>query len=433
MGPLASLQADQIRALCLSSRGDLVGAAVYERQIEPKAIKLGTAWQAEFWLPLQALRRALLANDAVGAKHASQGLRRLAGDTPTLATHERQAQATYLVLRHKYREALPLLDTDEEPLSYAGWAYGRGLLARACNELSEFAKAERVCADALSRLEPADLNVVTMNLCLQTEIAVAQAGQGRFEEAENALNGLVTACADKGSLVMGWIHRARARVAAIKGDQQAAERELGLMAEHYLPTRNPHLLRLTSELRGELRRTSNGSAGAELPMTLEDTHLLTRVRLLLADEGTDPSQRAQHALSAAMQLVGAAQGFISLAGAPMVWTGRTPSQDAVAWAEEHLRMAEEEGGRTAATTQTLFTTEDQSRVFDGMHHSLCLLWRLDGYLETPVAVMALASEASPPDVPPGAVLRVMGEALAEHGAEASTVRGVRPDVAVCDA
>lgn len=124
MGPMASFQADQVRAVYFGTRGDRASADAYETRIDLRAIQLGTAWQAEIWLPLRALRLALLTDDAVVAKQAMEGLSRLAADLTHLGAQERVARATYLILRQKYAEALPLLEVEEEPVAVVGWSYG---------------------------------------------------------------------------------------------------------------------------------------------------------------------------------------------------------------------------------------------------------------------------------------------------------------------
>jgi hypothetical protein len=65
LGPLYPMQADQLRATYYAVRGDLERVAHYRRRVDMEAIEVGSAWQAELWIPINAAHIALWSHDAV--------------------------------------------------------------------------------------------------------------------------------------------------------------------------------------------------------------------------------------------------------------------------------------------------------------------------------------------------------------------------------
>lgn len=421
--PMHAMQADQLRAYYYAYRGESARAAAYERRVELKAIQLGTAWQAEILAPEHLSRVALWTHDASANKRAARALAVLARDIPSFEFYERRARAAELILRGKYSEARTVLDVHDEPLERVGWVSMRALLARAYNGLGEHERAKAVCTDALARLPEDDRAYVVMNLAAEIELAMADGGLGAHGEADDRLERLLKAHASSGALIVGALHRARARVALLRRDFDACERHLDAMDVCYRPTRIPSLLLLTAELRDELRRAQSPELASEAHLTADDAHLLTRVELILTSDVDDHTAAA---LKIAQDLTGADRGFLlyAKADAPAGWLGERPSSETVDWAKERLHAAEEEDGLTAAsdmeeTQMDELATDANAAVFEGVHFSATLLWQLDRDAERPIAALVLGSEAGHTGVLPHAVVAVIGDRLSRAGATPS--------------
>jgi hypothetical protein len=259
---------------------------------------------------------------------------------------------------------------------------------------------------------------------VQTELAVAEAGLGQPADAEQRLARLFTRHATKGALVLGWLQRSAARVAMLKGDHAGVEAALSAMEAHYRTTHMPGLAMLHVELQAELRRARrrHGELGADAPD--HESHFLTRIGIILSSQDKSPDERTKLALGVALELSGAEHGFI-VCGADAQSTlalGDAPHDSAVGWAQELLRDADDEGGRTAALSDHELVDDTNVQSFGGVHYSVCILWRVDGFEEHPIAALALASEARLPATPPAAVLRLLGEHLANSTAATPTLR-----------
>lgn len=413
LGPLAALQADQLRAQHYALRGDRARGLHYRKRVELQAIQLGTAWQVELYAPARNSRLALWLHDPAMAKRAMHELERLAAYVPSLSSFERTARATYLVLRKKEAEALPFLqDCDERP-KQAGWSYQRALLARVYNSLGEHQKAKDVCLHTLSQISSEDLAFVAVHLNTLSELSLADAGLGAFQEAERRLGELLQTYADRGPLVLGWIHRAQARVALLKGELEAAEAYLARMEQQYRSTEIPTLLVLAVELRDELRRLQQPVVTLDGPLTADDAHLLTRIGLIMTTERDGARDRAMIALRLAREMTGAERGFIVDASArgPVASLDYEPSEAVCEWAQERLLEAMADEEQTASLSGEPTVTVDDVELFEGMHHRLCLLWSVDGHVERPIAALVLVDARGACALPPAAALRLMGERL----------------------
>ena len=407
-----ALQADQLRALHHSYRAELAQAASFEQRVEHKAIQLGSAWQAELVAPRHLARVAIWTHDVATHKRALQALTRLARDIPSFAISARWALGTDLVMRGKYSEALAALDLDEGPEPELGWTGVRAQLARAFNGLGQHDKARAVCRAASARLCADDRSFVILNLQIEIELALADAGLGALREADERLCALLEAHAQRGPLIIGALHRARVRVAMSSRDFEAAERQLAAMEACYRPTRIPSLLISTVELRAELRRAASHRAADDVqPLAGDDAHLLTRVELIMSSAANDVDDRPGFsALQVALELTGADHGFIlnASASSPTLAIGAAAGEDVIAWARERLLTAADEEEHTAVSyEEASLTSHLTERVFGAVSYSVSVLWRVD----EPIAALVLGSAGGPPAPLPAAVLRVLSEHL----------------------
>ncbi|MEY4515391.1 MAG: hypothetical protein RLZZ450_7513 [Pseudomonadota bacterium] len=210
-----AMNADYLRSSYYAGQGDLKRAAYYRQRMEVHAVELGSAWQTETWAPADSVKVALRTQDASVLKREIQELERLSLELPWVARLARIARGTYLVLRRKYAEAIPLLDTGDAPDSFAGWTRNRGVLAHAENQLGNHARAKEICTHALGFRRPEDLSYVAVGLNVQIELAMAEAGLGNLSLAARQLDALLVHNApDESAITLGSLHHARAGGAA---------------------------------------------------------------------------------------------------------------------------------------------------------------------------------------------------------------------------
>jgi tetratricopeptide (TPR) repeat protein len=374
----------------------------------------------ETWSPLDLLLMALRTNDALSAKRAAQEFARLVAELPHLALQERQARGAYLVLRGKFEEALPLLDLSGGPSSMGLWSTARGTLARAYNGLGRHAEAKEVCIDALDQLEPADLQFTIINLSVQIELALAEAGLGELASATQRLGRLIAEHAGEASpLTLGALHHAEARVALLAGDLTRCGEQLAEMARWYVPTGIADLIELVEGLRRQLAQAQNPnpSLGTELHLLANQEHLLEHVGLLMVHSGPLAQDRANKGLQIAMELSGADGGFVLLPnrGGVLAYAGdKEPDGDLVDWAEERMLSA-----CAKDETEVLsFVTDDTMRVVGRTTYCAAPLVARRGLEEVVVGLLALRFDSKAPSLPSAQVLY----ALAAHLLAAETDR-----------
>lgn len=89
---------------------------------------------------------------------------------------------------------------------------------------------------ALAGVDPEEREYVVMNLGVEIELALAEAGLGRHALAREQLQRLIEEHAPEGSAVtLGALHEARARVALMERDFPAAREHLRVAHSLYQP------------------------------------------------------------------------------------------------------------------------------------------------------------------------------------------------------
>jgi hypothetical protein len=254
---LYQMVACQIRAQYHGCRGQSTLARDYERDVERHAMRNGSTWQAEVWGPSSRVITCKLTYDLVGLRRAAEELERLSQDIPSLEWHARAARGALALLRGEHRTAIALLEvlrSESTPRAFIGWASMSSSLAEAYNETGQHARAEALCTEVLSGFTERDRNVVSLNLGIEIQLAVAEAGLGRIDEGAQRLDRLLRKHeANRGPVTLGALHRARVAIAMRSGDIDAARRHLAQMEAWFRSTENPALIaeceRVTNEMR----------------------------------------------------------------------------------------------------------------------------------------------------------------------------------------
>jgi len=411
--PMHAIQADLLRSVYFTYVGDLEQAKGYERQVERRAIQLGTAWQAELLGPRLQCRAALWTHDYARHKRGAHALAHLSEETPSFARSARWAAGTDLVFEGRFEEAFSVLETHDEPLRELGWVGVQATLAQAYNATGRYALAKQRCEHALAHLQPEDRAFVILYLPAEVELCIADAGLGDGLRADERIAELLIKHVHTGPLVLGYLHGARARMAFLRRDLADAERHLSAMEQCYRPTHVPSLLAHCANFRDQLLRGRHPSLTSGRPMAPDDRHLLTRVGLIMTQELGSREARAAAALKVAVDLSRAGSGAVLFPeeASPATVFGTPPSTEVLAWAYERLREAQAEEERTALLSEDDAVPDYGEAYFEDQSHRVVVLWRRDGHLERPVAALLLSSASGMPEVPVGAVLRVLGERL----------------------
>lgn len=311
------LQADQLRAIYYSNQGNLTLAASYAAKIEQHAIHLGTAWQVEVWSPPAQLSAALRSHDAMTIKRNLPQTERLAQVIPSLNRWIPRMRGAHLLLRRRYREALPYLEQtlNEAPRAAIGWGRSIGGLVAAYSGLGEYERARDLARQTLALYDEADLTFTAMYLGLQTEYAIAEAGAGNPQRARELLSALSSKHQGSGVLTRGQILCARIQVARIEEDLETAEALLAELSTLYRATSEPPLLALVQSIERDLRHAKAKAHGdvSDEPRDHSSEHTSNaRLDTMLSGAITSHSQIARGALELMADELKVKQGFIWL-------------------------------------------------------------------------------------------------------------------------
>lgn len=340
----------------------------------------------------------------------------MSSELPSLRKPERIARGTYLVLRGKYAQAIPLLETDDPPGSFVGWTRNRGVLALCYNELGEHARAKEICTAALSQRRREDLAYVALSLNVQIELALAEAGLGNLPLAARQLDDLlVQNTPDEGAITLGSLHHARARVALLERDFAGAREHLRELEVRYRSTGVATLIEVVEGFKRELgraeapdgKRTDRGEAGERA------RRVMACVRQLRSQDGSAPlAARANAALKMALELSGASQGFIVLAeggGEPVAHIGSSaPASELVMWVEQRMLDAGVDE-QTVMTDEVRSQIESNFKVVGPVHYCVVPLWARVGREEQVVAALLLGFEDRIPWIPDALAVRAIGK------------------------
>lgn len=408
-GPLYAMGADHLRADYYGGQGDVENARKHRKRLEVHAVQLGSAWQVETFAPVDMINIAWRLHDASEMKRAAQELERLSTEAPSLREQAIGARVSYLVLRGKHREAIELSEQlQKRPYQINGWTRMRGTLARAHNALGQHEEARRLCRDALEGADPEDRRYVVMNLGVEIELALAEAGLGFFDRAREQLERLLAMHApNDGAVTIGSLYEAFAHVALMAGDADAAREHWQRARDRYEPLGVPSLVARTRALGRVIERgeRGGGTAFTDGGGHIDGSSLLARLDTLLRDDSAHPGG-PRRCLDAIVE-VGAADQAVFLpssADAPIT-SGAEQSLDSelIEWTRRALEVDADE----TALTEDLRDWSNE-RVIGSVHYRTVTLWADAG---EPIGVLVLGSNGHGPVSLNSEVLRVITDHL----------------------
>jgi Protein kinase domain/AAA ATPase domain len=309
---LYDMVACQIRANYHACQGNADLAREYEKEVEMHAVRNGSAWQAEAWAPSGKVIACIATGDLIGLKNAAEELARLVLEIPSFSRIERFARVSLKALRGEYAAAIPLLEQileEEQPRENIGWGVTVGVLAWAYNETGQHARAAALCSQALTQLAQADRLVVAINLRIEVQLALAEAGLGQIPSALERIDGLLALHGPQaGAVTIGSLHRARAQVALLSGDREALEQSCKQTEHWFRKTNNPVLIAQSERMVRLILRSSAPPAASE---DASDTiNLSPAPPSLLLAACSGPEARAQRVIDHAAALYRAQGGFL---------------------------------------------------------------------------------------------------------------------------
>lgn len=419
--------AARIRALYYGYRGMLTEYARCRERVDQLAVQHGTSWQTEAWAPGPESAVALLLHDALGMKRAAERMKRLSASVPTLRVHARYMHGAYLLMRGRSGEALAWLEDclHEEPCSRLAWGRAHAVLARAYNQLNLPEKARAACQRVLDHFSPDEFDFPALNLCVLTELGIAEARLGEIAAARSRIEALIERFrAHNNPLTLGHLHETLLEIALIAGDASAANGHFKHMKAQYenvatssLMQRCDVLQAAIDRLSGNTRpRTHSAPPQADTSMAENGSEAALLAEPLQASKARPFAERAAAALRALAASARASHGVLALVHEEMsleviaTLDGRPLRAPLEAWMVQRL-LAEQTELDTMLADEP---ANDQGLGFqdNGLSYSMTMLRRAgDAGLEL-FAVAALGGHQNSPRVCPPELLRLVCEVLA---------------------
>jgi serine/threonine protein kinase len=348
---------EQLRAVYHAQQGNIDESDACALRVEAHALQRGLTWQIDVWAPASAITTCKRTKDALRMKLAAEQLKYLSAETPSLAPLMYRARATYLLLRRRYAEAQEALEEAIRGMQpgVIGWTNTLASLAEAQNALDDHAAAKLTCMRALERLGAEDLNFPAQTLEVQIQLALAEAGLGDTGQASLRLEVLLEQHREhQGPLTLGALHEARARVAGLEHDAEAARRHWAEMERWYRGTGTRSLLHYCDVLQSERNRlaVSGHPQAAGFEDLLEPATQVERSRSCRQDQRLP--QRTASALEQLLEGADVSEGYLFVASEGgyvcRVKAGtRIVSKQLAAWVSQRL-----------AAMQTVSTQADEA-------------------------------------------------------------------------
>jgi tRNA A-37 threonylcarbamoyl transferase component Bud32/tetratricopeptide (TPR) repeat protein len=289
------------------ARGETAAAEPFRERADALVARYGSSWVVDLLVASEFIPYHL-SGDLVGLKRCVQQLEALVAKHPSLALHLEVARAMYEGHRGRPERAL---DTYEQladgivPYADPIWSYAQ---AHACECLNALGRHEEALSRASDALEAVGAEAVRdfpfAYQQLAREAAIALSGLGQYAQAATQLDALIERDGDRDQpLLIGLLHRDRARVAVADRDREAFFLHADEARVRFRTAQNPALVAQARRL-GELARSTGLDKGRpELRDLSEDMDLV----LPPASVRSDRVGRSQRVLDHVVALVGASR------------------------------------------------------------------------------------------------------------------------------
>lgn len=242
-------------------RGERVRAVRFQREVDMLAAQTGSTWSQDVLTARNLWWVYALCEDVIGLKCTVRQLEVLAAttDIQSIIDTRDAAHACYLAERGMAAEALvrysqTFESTTREPTVFSMRFVGA--YARVLRAAGETRKARDICKTALDRLPKEEFEFVCAVHGARLEYALCTAELGDHERAAEFLERLLDEQKDHDNpLVIGLMHKARARVALLQKDEAVFDHHLALMQQWFKRTDNPALVVQCQKLADDGRRS----------------------------------------------------------------------------------------------------------------------------------------------------------------------------------
>ena len=236
----------QARLAFHRSRGEEDQARRILADVDVLLVQLGSAWQMETWLAAASALAYGMNRDVLGLKRSIEELDELCdrglsfeGALALTRGEYHRERGELDASLHELERALELIPEEvnifRQPAlaALADTLVARGELSRA---IEVARSAHGLCCDP-------DVGQFANRVRTARAWALAEAGQGRHEQAAQRIDREIAAAAGRASpCLSGSLHEARAMVARQQGDRTAFEWHRGAMERLFAPTKNPALI-----------------------------------------------------------------------------------------------------------------------------------------------------------------------------------------------
>lgn len=424
-----SLMALYVRYLFHAYRSETAPIRELRPKIEYFAVRGGTTWQAEMFVPSLLVGAYLAADDTLGLRESMVRLERTASEVHSYRPTARFAHAAYLVACGRLAEAveeyeilLPLLERGS-PVEYL---MALGGYARALNRLGEHERALEICAKA----EASSGSFWRLSGLWASELAIqrsfAKAALGEVLEAGETLDETIAEFEATGHpLRLATLHHARASVAILAGDGATFARHLGAMHRHVSETKHPGLFAQYEALAQRGRVFVSTELDHEAPEETAARSDDEVYRSVAAHTSTD--KRAEVAVQLLIERSSALAGFLYLADAPEAVAWPRDAERPAAAVEEKiariLRSFADDESSGEERTETNYETSGSRASSETDGHVLVSLMRQEPDRVALVAIVALRPGGGPLNVPPPETLEALARALTSTSVTFTITRG----------
>ncbi|MCA9656214.1 MAG: AAA family ATPase [Myxococcales bacterium] len=400
-------------------RGEAAAARRSWAKAELEFVRLGALWQLYAIHHSSAAITYAYTDDMLGLRRCIEGLQRQVEAGLGFGPYLRLARAEHARLRGEHDEALALIDE-----ALAALPEGEGLprpwaLAARADVLREAGRLEaaREAGEAALALSDDREHAQNSFRCRAERcLALVEAALGEGEAAARRLDRLVAdAQVVDNPFILGAAHEARAEVAHGLGDELGARRHAAETERCFVPTRNPVLIARYERL---LRTIGEGPEPDDPEVSHSD--IATIVFDPETSSGTiaealsrlsachTAAERAERALLALRESVGATEGFLYLLA-----EGR-PALAAPSAGSEPPPEVGEAATRRLSSTHVEVDEEATLQHATAGWVSALLHAEIDGK-DAAMGAVVLGAVRPAGTLPPAALRRALGQRLYEEG------------------
>jgi hypothetical protein len=287
-------------------RGEIAAAEQARDALDVLTARYGQNWIADVQLALE-FPAFHLAGDVVGLKRCVQQLEHMLEVHPTLETALEVARAMHEGHRGRPERALAIYERLGERVaafSCTHWAHAQGHWTECLNATGRHREALERAEAALAQVGSAKDTLVAIFQTLEREKAIALSGLGEHAQAGALLDALLARDGGQDQpLLVGLLHRDRARVAAAARDSASYTSNSTSAARLFAGTRNPALRAQTTKLlelaqNSTLQLEADGVSRQQLSEAIE-------LEALLASGNETATQAEQRLLQYVVSLTGA--------------------------------------------------------------------------------------------------------------------------------